>query len=213
MRHALVLVFAALLLAAGTQGQQPQSKQPKPKPELGMRPRVEDPLEIYQIDLVPSGTGFALTKPVLEGDVYVFKVWPDRSTVRLPRSRVKKMTRRTQDINGEVLYQIDLVPTGQMYARENPTPKETTYVFHTWREGTLMSVRKTDVQKITRVTGLDAFKIHLQQLGAKAIGDLAMEGGGSVRVIPAGPSAAAEGSASAGRVDSPATGSTTEFPG
>jgi hypothetical protein len=132
----------------------------------------EDPLEIYQIDLIPTGTGFALTKPVLEGEVYVFKVWPDRSIVRLPRSRVKKMIRRTKDINGEVLYQIDLAPSGQMYARENPTEKETTYVFHTWREGKLLSVRKTDVRKITRVTGMEAFKIHLQQLGAKEIGNL-----------------------------------------
>jgi hypothetical protein len=196
MRHALVLVFAALLLAAGAKGQQPQSGQPKPKPEVGMRTQAaEDPLEIYQIDLNPSGTGFALTRPVLEGDVYVFKVWPDRATVRLPRSRVKKMVRRTQDINGEVLYQIDLVPSGLMYARENPELKGGTYVFHTWREGKLLSVRQTDVKKITRVTGLEAFKIHLQQLGAKAIGNLAMEGGGSVRVIPAGPPPDAQGSA------------------
>lgn len=204
MRHALVLVFAALLLALGAQGQQPQGGQTKPKPEVGMRAQAaEDPLEIYQIDLVPSGTGFALTKPILEGDVYVFKVWPDRSTVRLPRSRVKKMTQRTKDIRGEVLYQIDLVPTGQMYARENPEHKGTTWVFHTWREGTLMSVREADVQKITRVTGLEAFKIHLQQLGAKAIDNVPMEGGGTVRVIPAEP-AAAEGSAAEG---SAATGS------
>ena len=198
MRHALVLVFAALLLAAGAKGQQPQTGQPKATPEVGMRTQLpEDPLEIYQIDLNPSGTGFALTRPVLEGDVYVFKVWPDRSIVRLPRSKVKTMTRRTKDVNGEVLYQIDLVPSGQMYARENPTEKETTYVFHTWREGKLLSVRKTDVRKITRVTGIEAFKIHLQQLGAKAIGNLAMEGGGSVRVLPGGPPAqgsAAEGS-------------------
>ena len=65
-------------------------------------------------------------------------------------------------------------------------------MFHTWREGKLLSVRKTDVQKITRVTGLEAFKIHLQQLGAKAIGNMAMEGGGSVRVLPGGPPAGAQ---------------------
>ena len=131
MRHALILVFAALLLAAGAKGQQPQSSQPKAKPAVGMKaPAAEEPLEIYQIDLNPSGTGFALTRPVLEGDVYVFKVWPDRSTVRLPRSRVKKMIRRTQDINGEVLYQIDLVPSGQMYARENPKRRKHVRVPH-----------------------------------------------------------------------------------
>lgn len=203
MRHARILVFVSLVLATVVQGQQPKGQQPKAKPEVGMQTQAEEPLEIYQIDLNPSGTGFALTRPVLEGDVYVFKVWPDRSTVRLPRSRVKKMIRRTQDINGEVLYQIDLVPSGQMYARENPTRKETTYEFHTWRENSLMSVRHADVKKITRVTGLEAFKIHLQQLGAKAIDNVPMEGGGTVRVIPAEP-AAAEGSAAEG---SAATGS------
>ena len=86
------------------------------------------------------------------------------------------MVRRTQDINGEVLYQIDLVPSGQMYARENPTEKETTFVFHTWREGKLLSVRKTDVQRITRVAGLEAFKkSHLEQLSGEEIGNVAME--------------------------------------
>ena len=195
MRHSRILVFVALVLSTVAQGQQPQSQQPKAKPEVGMQTRAEEGLEIWQIDLNPSGTGFALTRPVLEGDVYVFKVWPDRATVRLPRSRVKKMARRTQDINGEVLYQIDLLPSGQMYARENPTRKETTYVFHTWRENSLMSVRQTDVKKITRVTGLDAFKIHLQQLGTKAIDNVPMEGGGTVSVISAPPSAAAEGAA------------------
>jgi hypothetical protein len=195
MRHARTLAFVALAFATVAQGQQPQGQQPKAKPEVGMQtPTPEEPLEIWQIDLNPSGTGFALTRPVLEGDVYVFKVWPDRSTIRLPRSRVKKMVRRTQDISGEVLYQIDLVPSGQMYARENPTRKETTYVFHTWRENSLMSVRHADVKKITRVTGLEAFKIHLQQLGAKAIDNVPMEGGGTVRVIPGEP-VAAEGSA------------------
>jgi hypothetical protein len=198
MRQARTLVFVALALATVAQGQQPQQPQAQ-RPAVGMlTPTPVEPLEIWQIDLNPSGTGFALTKPVLEGDVYVFKVWPDRSTVRLPRAKVKNMTRRTQDINGEVIYQIDLAPSGQMYARENPTRKETTYVFHTWRENSLMSVRQTDVKKITRVTGLDAFKIHLQQLGTKAIDNVPMEGGGTVRVIPGGPPAAAEeGSAAA----------------
>jgi len=81
-------------------------------------------------------------------------------------------------------------------------------VFHTWREGKLFSVRTTDVQKITRVAGLDAFKIHLQQLGAKAIGNVAMEGGGTVQVIPAGPPAGSEGSAPA-----PAAGEAPIRPG
>jgi hypothetical protein len=189
MRYAGILVIVALVLATGAQGQQPQGQQPQAQHPVGMQSQAEEPLDIYQIDLVPSGSGFALTKPVLEGDVYVFKVWPDRSIVRLPKSRVKSIVPRTKDVSNEVLYQIDLLPSGQMVARDNPTLKGTTYVFHTWREGTLMSLRQTDVKKITRVAGLDAFKIHLQQLGAKAIADLPMQGG-SATVAPGGPAAA-----------------------
>ena len=201
MRYAGVLVFAALL-AAGAQAQQPQSQQPPAQHPVGMQAQSEEPLDIYQIDLVPSGSGFALTKPVLEGDVYVFKVWPDRSTVRLPKSKVKSIVPRTKDVSNEVLYQIDLAPSGQMVARDNPTLKGTTYLFHTWREGTLMSLRQTDVKKITRVAGLDAFKIHLQQLGAKAIGDLPMQGGSSSQGAGA-PSTAAQAPAAPGQSQTP----------
>jgi hypothetical protein len=79
-----------------------------------------------------------------------------------------------------------------MYARDNPTMKGTTYQFHTWREGTLMSMRQGDVKKVTKLTGLDAFKVHMEQLGAKQIGNLPMEGGGNVSVLNTGDSAPAD---------------------
>lgn len=189
MRHVRILAAIGLALAVPAWSQQPKAPAPAQEP----------PLEIYQIDLVPSGTGFALTKPVLQGDVYVFQVWPDRATVRLPKSKVKNMVARTKDVRGEFVYQIDLAPTGQMYSRDEPILKGATYRFHTWREGTLMSLRPGDVKKITRVTGLDAFKIHMEQLGAKQIGNLPMEGGGSASVLNTGdsaPASAAHGSAS-----------------
>jgi hypothetical protein len=178
MRYAAAFVSLALVFSTGAQGQQP----PTPGPV--------EPLEVYQIDLVPTGSGFALTKPVLEGDVYVFKVWPDRATVRLPKSKVKNMVRRTKDVNDQVVYQIDLVPSGQIFSRDNPTLKGTTYEFHRWRGGTLMSLRKSDVKKITRVAGLDAFRLHLQLFGAKPIANLPMEGG-TATMAPAAPSDAA----------------------
>ncbi|HTO75465.1 MAG TPA: hypothetical protein VMQ61_05260 [Thermoanaerobaculia bacterium] len=187
MRHARILAAIGLALAVPAWSQQPKAP----------APTTEPPLEIYQIDLVPSGTGFALTKPVLQGDVYVFQVWPDRATVRLPKAKVKSMVARTKDVSGEFLYQIDLAPTGQMFSRDEPVSKGGTYQFHTWREGTLMSLRPGDVKKITRLTGLDAFKIHMQQLGAKQIGNLAMQGGGSATVVGgSAPADAAHGSAS-----------------
>src|SRR4030095_15823531 len=63
MRKFGVLAFVASLLAAGIEAQNPA---PAPTPAM--------PLELYQVDLVPTGTGFAVTKPVQEGDVWVFQV-------------------------------------------------------------------------------------------------------------------------------------------
>jgi hypothetical protein len=173
----LVLVLAATALAARAPGQAPQSPAP--------------PREIYQIDLVPSGTGFSLTKPVMEGDVWVFKAWPDGVTVRLPKSKVKKMVPRTHEMNKNPVWQIDLAPTGQMFSRDNPELKGGSYQFHRWSGGALMSVRQADVKKITRVSGPDALKIYLQHFGAKPIANLPMEGG-TATVIGEAPAAAAQ---------------------
>jgi hypothetical protein len=144
-------------------------------------------VEIYQIDLNPSGTAFAFGKPVLEGNSYVITAWPDRTTVRVDKSKVKKITQRTKNPEDEVVYQIDLVPTGRMIARENPTLKGTNYVFHTWRDGTLMSLRQSDVKKVTKVTGIAAFKIQQEERGAALNANLPMQGGGTVTILPGEP--------------------------
>ena len=163
--------FAALLiLAGGLQGQQPAAPPASKSISTGH-------LEIYQIELDPTGTAFALTKPELQGDVYVFLAWPDRASVRLPRARVKKITQRTKDLSKEVVYRIDMIPTGRMIAKELPVLKGETFVFHTFREGTLMSLRKSDISGILKLTGIAAFKVQQEERGAALIGDLAMEGG------------------------------------
>jgi len=179
MRYRIALALVAFASAAALCGQT-QLRPP-------FTPTPTEPLEIWQIDLNPSGTGFALTKPVDQGDAYVFKVWPDRATIRLPKSRVKKMVARTKDITNEVLYQINMVPTGQMYSRDVPVQKGGIYEFHSYKGGTLMSLRTGDVQEIVKVTGLDAFKIHLQQSGTAAVGNLPMQGGGNVTVLSQAP--------------------------
>ena len=148
-------------------------------------PTPAGPLEIYQVDLVPTGTGFAMTKPVLQGDVWVFKVWPDRSTVRLAQSKVKKITPRTKQLQSEEAYRVDLAPSGEMFSRDNPVLKGTTYTFHRWQGGNLMSLRQTDVKKITRLTPVEIFQAHLQYFGPEADGNLPMEGG--TAVMPARP--------------------------
>src|SRR5262245_31729843 len=176
MRHARVVLSGALILAAAAVA---HAQQPAPAPTPAA------PLELYQVDLVPTGTGFAVTKPVLQGDVWVFQVWPDRSTVRLAQSKVKQITPRTKQLQSETAYRIDLAPTGEIFSRDNPVLKGTTYTFHRWRGGDLMSLKQADVKKITKLTPGEIFQTHLQYFGAKPIGNLPMEGG--TAVMPAQP--------------------------
>ena len=179
MVRSTALALAALLLSALAHGQQAPGLRRGfahgEPPDRG--PKGEALLEIYQIDLDPSGTAFALGKPVLEGDAYVFKAWPERTRRPPGASKVKKITQRTKNIDQEVVYQIDLVPSGRLIARENPKLKGTTYIFHTWRDGTLMSMRQADVKKVTKVTGLPAFQIQQEERGASLNADLPMQGG------------------------------------
>ncbi len=194
MRQRLGCVVGVLVLAASLQGQQPQGQQPQtpqsPQPAASLAPGQSPPLEIYQIDLDPSGAAFALSKPTLEGDVYVYRSWPEKSVVRLPKAKVKQITQRTKDLNKETVYQIDLVPSGRMIARDEPKLQGGAYVFHAFKNGTFMSLRKSDVQRVTRLTGLPAFRAQQEELGAALIDNPAMQGG-SVSVLPAPGAAAA----------------------
>jgi hypothetical protein len=161
-----------------------QQAAPRPTPMVGMQPTPKpELLEIYQLDLVPSGSAFALNKPVLDGDVYVFRVWPERDTVRLPKAKVRQIKPRTKDLDAYVVWQIDLVPTGRVVSKQEPELKNGSYVFNTWKEDKLMSLRQADVKKVQRVQGLPAFKIQQEEKGAALIGNLPMEGGGSVIVF------------------------------
>ncbi len=180
VRYPAALALTALLLAAGAPGQQPGATAPVGTPAAT---KTDGLLQIYQIDLDPSGTAFAFGKPVLEGDAYVFTAWPDKAVVHLAKSKVKKISPRTKSLDEYVVYQIDLAPSGRMIARENPTLKGTTYTFHTWRDGKLMSLRQADVKAVTKVTGVPAFKIQQEERGASLNGNLPMQGGGNVTVI------------------------------
>lgn len=178
------LVFAT----SGLVGQQPE---PRPTPMLGMQPTAKpEMLEIWELQLIPSGSAFAMNKPVLEGDAYVFKVWPERDIVHLPKARVKGMRQRTKELDKFAVYQIELLPSGQMLAREIPQLKDKSYIFHTWLEGKLMTVRQTDVKQVSYLHGLPAFKAQQEAKGAKLlVGNLPMEGGGSVTVFSEPPPA------------------------
>lgn len=153
-----VALLAGLLLCVPSLGAQQPGPQASPTPE--------PPIVVYRIDLNPTGTGFAMNEPKLEGDVYVFYSLPERTLSRLPKERVKKITRRSSDLSKEVLWQVDLNPTGRVLSSKEPVKKGTGYVLTDFKQGTLMSVRETDVRKITRLEGHAAFKAELEETGA-----------------------------------------------
>jgi hypothetical protein len=194
--HPFILSVGLVVLAAGLQAQQPAPGQPAP---LAGGPAesasTHHYLDIYQVELNPSGFGFALSEPVLQGDFYVFKVWPEGDTIRVPKARIKAVTKRTKDLDKEWIYQLEIVPTGKMYSRDEPTVKGTNYLFHTWKEGTLVSLKQSDVQRVSKVTGVEAFKIKQGQMGVKTNANLPMQGGTAsvIRDNPPASSPSAEG--------------------
>jgi phage-related protein len=94
------LIFTASLQGQQSPGQQSQSPQgAQPAAAKGQTQGQSGLLEIYQIDLEPTGATFAIGQPKLEGNVYVYTAYPERATGRLPQARVKKITRRTKDLS------------------------------------------------------------------------------------------------------------------
>jgi hypothetical protein len=185
--------FAALVLAVPLGAQQPQPTPPLLQGGPSTAPPTavpagtpKAPLVVYQVDLVPTGHALSVGEPRLVGDAYVFYAWPDRQTVKVNKANVKKIFARTKDLNQEVVYQVDLLPSGRIIASDQPVLKGKTYTLHKWVGGSLMSLRQSDVAKITKLTGLDAYKVQQQEKGGQRIGDLSMEGGGAVTVIPGG---------------------------
>ncbi|HTY43430.1 MAG TPA: hypothetical protein VMH79_16280 [Thermoanaerobaculia bacterium] len=150
-------------------------------------------LEIYQVDLIPTGMGFAVGKPVLDGDFYVFKALPEKQEVRVAKTKVRAITLRIPDLDQEAVYEIRLLPSGRMLSREQPVLKNGAWQFHTWKDNRLMSMRQTDVQAVVVLQGLAAFKAKQEEKGARLIGNLAMQDGQyqSVGAAPPPPGQAA----------------------
>ncbi len=135
---------------------------------------------IYKIDLIPSGAMISMNQPTLEGTSYVFRSWPDGATSSVPYNMIRNITRLTGNREGLIAYRIDLNPSGMVLARDNPEARGSMYVFRTWRDNTLMSVRAADVRSVTTLTGEQAFWAEQAQLGEKRIGTLAMQGNAHV---------------------------------
>jgi len=79
----------------------------------------------------------------------------------------------------QALYEIELVPSGKgdsgkIVSRDLPTLKGTVYLFHQYPTGTLISIRKSTVKQITKLSPKAAAAVNPTAL--KPIGDLAMQG-------------------------------------
>jgi hypothetical protein len=75
-------------------------------------------------------------------------------------------------------YQIELVPSGKVIALDVPVAKGTILIFHRYPDGTLISLRRTDVRAVMKVSSRAAVAT-LPNEHAVEIGNLAMQGASS----------------------------------
>lgn len=97
----------------------------------------------------------------------------------------------------QVFYQIDLIPSGRVISQDAPVAKGTTIVFHRYPDGMLMSMRRSDVKALGRITP-QAAASTLPREKLVQIGNLAFQG-----TAQAGPASAS----AAGAKSAPAIGS------
>jgi len=75
-------------------------------------------------------------------------------------------------------YQIDLVPSGTMISTDLPVTKGTMVVFHRYPSGTLVSMRRSDLKTVTKVSAAAVQAANANPADAVIrIGNLAMQGG------------------------------------
>jgi len=166
MRYRAVLFAASLCVASVSSGQTATSSPSPPPPQ------------IWAIDLVPAGQTFAATQPVLKNGVYTFESWPEHATTHLKQERVRRVAPRvTRELSVATVYQIDLNPSGQVISRVQPVQKGNYWIYRSYRDGTTLSLRQSDVRKITPLTGDAAYWATERAKGEVPIGPLAMEGG------------------------------------
>ncbi len=133
---------------------------------------------LYKLEGV-SASMISFTEPTLVGQSYVFMAWPENLRTTVPKDRVKKII-KLQRKAPDTVYQIEVYPSGNVLARDIPFLKNGAFQFHTWRSGTLMSIRQSDVRRIGALTGDQAFWAEQERMGEKSIGNMPMEGTNSV---------------------------------
>lgn len=75
----------------------------------------------------------------------------------------------------QVFYEIDLAPTGRVISQDLPVAKGNTIIFHRYPDGILMSMRRTEVKTLTRITS-QAAVATLPKQKLVQIGNLAFQG-------------------------------------
>jgi hypothetical protein len=93
-------------------------------------------------------------------------------------------------------YRVELLPSGSLVSIGAPVAKGTMFLIHGYPDGKLISIRKSDIKRVSSITAQEATKPA--QKAPVAIADLPMQGGSG----PAG-SSSAPGAASAGRAPAP----------
>ena len=75
----------------------------------------------------------------------------------------------------EVLWQIDLLPSGKVISKSEPMLKGGSYLYHQFPSGTLISVKKSTVKKISKMTPQAIAEIDPSKK-VQQIRDLPMQG-------------------------------------
>jgi len=94
-------------------------------------------------------------------------------------------------------YQVNLVPSGSVIARDLPITKGTMVVFHQYPSGNLVSMPRTSLKSVFQISSENAKTVNLAE-NVVPIGNLAMQGGASqagatnMRVIGQAKAAAAK---------------------
>ena len=86
-------------------------------------------------------------------------------------------------------YRVELSPSGSLVSIGAPVVRGTTILIHGYPDGTLMSLRKSDVRSVSAITAQEAATPAKKSV--VAIGNLAMQGGPQAPATSGRPSAAA----------------------
>jgi hypothetical protein len=72
------------------------------------------------------------------------------------------------------LYELELLPSGKLVSQDLPVLKGSAYLFHQYPSGTLISVRKSTVKQISKMTATAV--AAASPTATRRIGNLAMQG-------------------------------------